>query len=205
MLPEVRDSSRGLRHGARRAGDRRRRSRASSATSRRPLFGQVCVGPGCAKNTYGTGCFLLMNTGGLAPRSRHGLLTTIGWRMDDAPVYCLEGSVFIGGAVVQWLRDGLGLIESAADVEALAASVPDSGGVVLVPAFTGLGAPHWDPYARGLIVGLTRGTTKAHIARAALEGIAFQVDGAGARDGGGRRGSNWASCASTAARPRTIS
>jgi glycerol kinase len=139
------------------------------------LFGQACLTPGMVKNTYGTGCFLLMNTGDRPVRSRNELLTTPAWRIGGRTDYALEGSVFVAGAVVQWLRDGLGLIRSAADVEALAASVPDSGGVVLVPAFTGLGAPHWDPYARGALLGVTRGTSAAHLARAALEGIAFQV------------------------------
>jgi glycerol kinase len=139
------------------------------------LFGQTCFAPGMAKNTYGTGCFALMNTGGAAPVSEERLLTTIAWRVDGRTDYALEGSVFIGGAVVQWLRDGLGLIRSAPEIEALAASVPDNGGVYFVPAFTGLGAPHWDPYARGLIAGLTRGATAGHLARAALEGIAYQV------------------------------
>lgn len=139
------------------------------------LFGQLCVDPGSVKNTYGTGCFLLMNTGNEAVRSSNGLLTTVAWRMGGTTTFALEGSVFIGGAVVQWLRDGLGLIDDAADVEALAASVDDSLGVYFVPAFAGLGAPHWDAYARGTIGGLTRGATAAHIARAALEGIAYQV------------------------------
>jgi glycerol kinase len=140
------------------------------------LFGQLCTRPGMVKNTYGTGCFLLLNTAGRAVPSRNHLLTTIAWQQGAGPVqYALEGSVFIGGAVVQWLRDGLGLIRSAGEVEALAAGVPDSGGVYLVPAFAGLGAPHWDPYARGLLGGITRGTTAAHVARAALEGIALQV------------------------------
>jgi len=139
------------------------------------LFGQACLSPGMVKNTYGTGCFLLMNAGDRPVASSHELLTTPAWRIGGRTSYALEGSVFVAGAVVQWLRDGLGLIRSAAEVEALAASVPDSGGVVLVPAFTGLGAPHWDAYARGALVGITRGTTAAHIARAALEAIAFQV------------------------------
>ncbi|MCX6925248.1 MAG: glycerol kinase GlpK, partial [Verrucomicrobia bacterium] len=139
------------------------------------LFGQNCFTRGLAKNTYGTGCFMLMNTGTKPVASRHQLLTTVAWKAGAQTDYALEGSVFIGGAVVQWLRDGLGLIKSSADVEALAASVPDCGGVYLVPAFAGLGAPHWDQYARGTITGLTRGTTGGHIARAALEGIAFQV------------------------------
>ena len=139
------------------------------------LFGQNCFERGLAKNTYGTGCFLLMNIGAKAAPSRHQLLTTVAWKAGGQIAYALEGSVFIGGAVVQWLRDGLGLIKSAAEIEALAASVPDSGGVYLVPAFAGLGAPHWDQYARGLIAGITRGSTRAHLARAALEGIAYQV------------------------------
>jgi glycerol kinase len=139
------------------------------------LFGQACFTPGMAKNTYGTGAFLLLHTGGEPIRSSHGLLASPAWRLAGGTDFALEGSVFVAGAAVQWLRDGLGLIRSAAEIEALAASVPDSGGVVLVPAFTGLGAPHWDPWARGALLGLTRGTTAAHIARAALEGIAHQV------------------------------
>ena len=139
------------------------------------LLGQMCLQRGMAKNTYGTGCFMLMNTAEQAVGSRHGLLTTIASRIGPRVQYALEGSVFIGGAVVQWLRDEMGLIRTAGDVEALAAGVPDSGGLYLVPAFAGLGAPHWDPYARGLLAGITRGTTAAHLARAALEAIAFQV------------------------------
>jgi len=139
------------------------------------LAGQACFERGSAKNTYGTGCFLLMNTGDRVVTSTHRLLSTIAWRIGDTQHYALEGSVFIGGAVVQWLRDGLGVIRSAAEVEALALSVPDNGGVYFVPAFVGLGAPHWDQYARGTICGLTRGTTAAHLARAALESIAYQV------------------------------
>ena len=138
------------------------------------LFGQACHADGMAKNTYGTGCFLLMNTGSRAVPSRNNLLTTIAWQVGDAVEYALEGSVFMGGAVVQWLRDGLGLISSSGEVEALATEVDDAGGVYLVPAFAGLGAPHWDPYARGTIVGMTRGTSAGHIARAGLEAIAFQ-------------------------------
>jgi len=138
-------------------------------------FGQACFAPGEAKNTYGTGCFMLLNTGDQPKRSDNNLLTTIGWGLDGRVTYCLEGSVFIAGAVVQWLRDGLGLIRSSAEVEALANSVPDSGGVVIVPAFTGLGAPHWDPYARGAVFGVTRGTTAGHLARAALESMTFQT------------------------------
>jgi glycerol kinase len=139
------------------------------------LFGQLCTEAGLTKNTYGTGCFMLQNTGTSAPVSRHKLLSTVAWRRGSRTEYALEGSVFIGGAVVQWLRDGLGIIRSSGEVEALASSVPDTGGVFLVPAFAGLGAPHWDAYARGAILGLTRGTTAAHIARAAVESIAYQV------------------------------
>jgi glycerol kinase len=139
------------------------------------LFGQTCFTPGLAKNTYGTGCFMLMNTGTEAVTSQHKLLTTVAWRLADKTEYALEGSVFIGGATVGWLRDGLGIIKSSADVEPLANSVADSGGVSFVPAFAGLGAPDWDPYARGTIIGITGGTTAGHIARAALEGIALQV------------------------------
>ena len=139
------------------------------------LFGQTCFQRGWAKNTYGTGCFLLMNTGTDAVASQHKLLTTVAWRLGDMTEYALEGSVFIGGATVGWLRDGLGIIKTSADVERLAASVPDSGGVTFVPAFAGLGTPDWDPHARGTIIGITGGTTAAHIARAALEGIALQV------------------------------
>ncbi|MDH5287880.1 MAG: glycerol kinase GlpK [Betaproteobacteria bacterium] len=138
------------------------------------LFGQACHAPGLAKNTYGTGCFLLMNTGGKAVASHNNLLTTVAWRRDGATQYALEGSVFIGGAVVQWLRDGLRIIRHAADVEPLALTVPDNGGVYFVPAFAGLGAPHWDAYARGSLFGLTRGATGGHLARAALESIAYQ-------------------------------
>jgi glycerol kinase len=139
------------------------------------LFGQACHSPGMVKNTYGTGCFMLMNTGTEAMLSKNNLLTTVAWKVDNKLEYALEGSIFIAGAVVQWLRDGLGIIKHSADVEKLAASVPDNGGVYVVPAFAGLGAPHWDQYARGSISGLTRGSTAGHIARAALEGIAFQV------------------------------
>ncbi|MGZ7031553.1 MAG: glycerol kinase GlpK [Thermoanaerobaculia bacterium] len=140
------------------------------------LFGQRCCVPGMAKNTYGTGCFIVMNTGDQPVISAHGLLSTIAWSFPDrAMQYAMEGSVFVAGAVVQWLRDQLGIIGSAAEIEALASSVPDTGGVLFVPAFTGLGAPHWDPYARGAILGITRGTTAAHLARAALESIALQT------------------------------
>ena len=137
-------------------------------------FGQACFEPGAAKNTYGTGCFMLLNIGDKPRASKHNLLTTVGWQIDGKTTYCLEGSVFVAGAVVQWLRDGLGLIKSSSEVMPLAASVPDSGGVIIVPAFVGLGAPHWDPYARGTIFGITRGTTAGHLARAAVESMAFQ-------------------------------
>ena len=139
------------------------------------LFGQMCVHPGCVKNTYGTGCFLLMNTGEAPIRSYNNLLTTVAWKIGNTVNYALEGSIFAGGSVVQWLRDSLGVIRSSAEVEKLAASVPDNGGVYFVPALTGLGAPYWDQYAHGVICGLTRGSTAAHIARAALEAIAFQT------------------------------
>ncbi|MBM3853365.1 MAG: glycerol kinase GlpK [Verrucomicrobia bacterium] len=138
------------------------------------LFGQACFAPGMAKNTYGTGCFLLMNTGETAMLSRNNLLTTVAWRLGGKTEYALEGSVFIGGAAVQWLRDELQLVRSAAELDELAATVPDAGGLFLVPAFAGLGAPHWDPYARGTAVGITRGTNRAHFCRAALEAIALQ-------------------------------
>ena len=139
------------------------------------LFGQACFEPGAAKNTYGTGCFLLLNTGSEAVRSTNGLLTTVGWTVGGKTTYCLEGAVFIAGAAVQWVRDGLKAIASSPEIERLAASVPDSGGVYVVPAFVGLGAPHWDPYARGLIIGLTRDTTIGHIARATVESMAYQT------------------------------
>ncbi len=138
-------------------------------------FGQACFEPGSAKNTYGTGCFLLLNTGKEPVASKNGLITTVGWQIGRDVTYCLEGSVFIAGAVVQWLRDGLRAITTSAEVEALARTVEDSGGVYLVPAFVGLGAPYWDPYARGVIVGLTRGTTVGHVARAAVESMAYQT------------------------------
>ena len=139
------------------------------------LFGQMCTTPGSVKNTYGTGCFLLMNSGTKTITSSHNLLTTIAWKIGDTVNYALEGSIFVGGSVVQWLRDGLGIIKSSSEIESLAMTVPDNGGVYFVPALTGLGAPYWDQYAKGTICGLTRGTTAAHIARAALEGIAFET------------------------------
>ena len=139
------------------------------------LFGQMCTEPGSVKNTYGTGCFLLMNSGERPIMSSNNLLTTVAWKIGDKVNYALEGSIFVAGSVVQWLRDGLGIIKSSSEVEELAASVPDNGGVYFVPALTGLGAPHWDQYAKGSVYGISRGTTAAHIARAALEGIAFQT------------------------------
>lgn len=139
------------------------------------LFGQMCIEPGMVKNTYGTGCFLLMNTGKKAITSKNNLLTTVAWKINGETTYALEGSVFVGGAAVQWLRDGLKLIKQASEINDLAASVEDNGGVYFVPALTGLGAPYWDQYARGTLLGITRGTTEGHIARATLEGIAFQV------------------------------
>jgi glycerol kinase len=139
------------------------------------LFGQACFQPGMAKNTYGTGCFALLNTGRQPITSKRGLLTSVAWKLGSEVAYCLEGAVFIAGAAVQWLRDGLKMIASSGEIEALAASVPDCAGVYFVPAFVGLGAPYWDPYARGTIIGITRDTTRAHIARAALEAIAYQT------------------------------
>jgi len=174
MLPEVRASSQVLGEAAE-TGLEGVPIAGVAGDQQAALFGQTCFRPGMAKNTYGTGCFVLMNTGPEATLSEERLITTVAWDVDGVTEYALEGSIFIGGAVVQWLRDGLGLIRSAGEVEALAASVPDNGGVYLVPAFAGLGAPHWDPYARGVICGLTRGSTAAHLARAALESIAYQV------------------------------
>jgi glycerol kinase len=139
------------------------------------LFGQMCTKPGMVKNTYGTGCFLLMNTGNKAVYSENNLLTTVAWKINGETTYALEGSVFVGGAAVQWLRDGARIVKTAPGVNSLADTVKDNGGVYFVPALTGLGAPYWDQYARGVIIGITRGTTDAHIARATLEGIAFQV------------------------------
>ncbi|RJP34208.1 MAG: glycerol kinase [Candidatus Omnitrophota bacterium] len=175
VLPAVRSSSEVYGETASGVFDSPVRIASIAGDQQSALFGQNCFEHGMAKNTYGTGCFMLMNIGQTATLSRHQLLTTIAWKTNGVTDYALEGSVFIGGAVVQWLRDGLGLIQSSAEIESLAGRVPDSGGVYLVPAFAGLGAPHWDQYARGTIVGVTRGTTSAHIARAALEGIAFQV------------------------------
>ena len=175
LMPEVRDSS-----GAFGAADAEWLGAEVPVTGaagdqQAALFGQGCSAPGQAKNTYGTGCFLLMNTGADAPRSKTGLVTTIAWGIGGRVEYALEGSIFVAGAAVQWLRDGLGLLASAAESEAAARSVPDTGGVYVVPAFVGLGAPYWDERARGTIVGLTRGTTREHLIRATLESIAYQT------------------------------
>ena len=175
MLPEVRSSSEIYGKVSTTLGPEGVPIAGIAGDQQAALFGQMCVSPGLTKNTYGTGCFLLQNTGERPAVSRNRLLSTVAWQIGGQTMYALEGSVFIGGAVVQWLRDGLGIIRESSDVEALALSVADSGGVYVVPAFAGLGAPHWDPYARGTIVGITRGTTAAHIARAAVESIAFQV------------------------------
>jgi glycerol kinase len=175
VLPEVRSSSEMYAETAAGIFDTPIKIAGIVGDQQAALFGQNCFERGLAKNTYGTGCFMLINIGAEPQISRHNLLTTVAWKVDGKTSFALEGSVFIGGAVVQWLRDGLGIIKSSADVEKLAATVADCGGVYLVPAFAGLGAPHWDQYARGTITGLTRGTNTGHIARAALEGIAFQV------------------------------
>jgi glycerol kinase len=175
MLPDVRASSEVYGRVSAAAGLADLPIAGIAGDQQAALFGQMCVAPGLAKNTYGTGCFLLQNTGTRPVHSKNNLISTVAWTAGGRTEYALEGSVFIGGAVVQWLRDGLGLIQRSSDVEALASSVQDNGGVYLVPAFAGLGAPHWDPYARGLIVGITRGTTAGHVARAAVESIAYQV------------------------------
>jgi glycerol kinase len=174
MLPEVRDSS-GLFGEVDPAlcGGARVPITGVAGDQQAALFGQACFAPGATKNTYGTGCFVLMNTGRKPQRSSSGLLTSVAWQIAGEAEYVLEGSVFVAGAAVQWLRDQLGIIQNASETEALALSVPDTGGVYFVPAFTGLGAPHWDPRARGTILGLTRGSSRAHLARAALEAIAF--------------------------------
>lgn len=175
MLPEVRSSSEVYGTTARQLFAHELPIAGIAGDQQAALFGQMCVEPGSMKNTYGTGCFMLMNTGSEAILSRNNLLTTIAWQIDGRVTYALEGSVFVAGSAVQWLRDGLKIIGSSADVEALATSVDDNGGVYFVPALTGLGAPYWKPQARGLITGISRGTTSAHIARAALEGIAFET------------------------------
>jgi glycerol kinase len=175
MLPEVCSSSEEYGHVSSSLGIQSVPIAGIAGDQQAALFGQMCRQPGMSKNTYGTGCFLLQNIGTSPAPSTQQLVTTVAWKIGSRTEYALEGSVFIGGAVVQWIRDGLGLIRTAPDIEPLAASVADNGGVYLVPAFAGLGAPHWDPYARGTIVGITRGTTSGHIARAALESIAYQV------------------------------
>ena len=175
MMPEVRSSSEVYAETSGLRGLERIPVAGIAGDQQAALFGQRCTRPGLTKNTYGTGCFMLQNTGRRAVPSSNRLLTTIAWKIGETTEYALEGSVFVGGAVVQWLRDGLGLIRKSEEVEALANSVPDNGGVYFVPAFVGLGAPHWDSYARGSIFGLTRGTTAGHLARAALESIAYQV------------------------------
>ncbi|MBX3431955.1 MAG: glycerol kinase GlpK [Pirellulales bacterium] len=174
MLPEVRDSSGDFGVADKRHFGFELPIGGVAGDQQAALFGQACFKAGMAKNTYGTGCFILLNTGAEPVESPPGLLTTIGWRLAGKASYCLEGAVFIGGAAVQWLRDGLRLIKTSADVERLARSQPDSGGVYFVPALVGLGTPHWDPYARGLIIGLDRSTTAGHIARATIESMAYQ-------------------------------
>ncbi|VVE60287.1 glycerol kinase [Pandoraea captiosa] len=175
MLPEVRSSSEVYGHTATPLFSAPVPIAGIAGDQQAALFGQMCLSPGMVKNTYGTGCFMVMNTGDKPQASSHNLLTTVAWKIGNRVDYALEGSIFIGGAVVQWLRDGLGIIRHSRDVEALATSVPDADGVVLVPAFAGLGAPHWQPHARGTLFGATRGTTAAHVARAALDSIAFQT------------------------------
>ncbi len=174
LLPEVVDSSQVVGYLDKRILGREIPIAALAGDQHAALFGQGCFAPGMCKNTYGTGCFVLMNTGKVPVKSQNDLITTIGWRVDGQPRYALEGSVFVGGAVVQWLRDEMKLVTKASETEAVAMEVPDNGNVYFVPAFTGLGAPHWDMYSRGTIVGLTRGTGRAHIVRAALEAIAYQ-------------------------------
>ncbi len=175
MMPEVRSSSEVYGHTKSTIFAHEVPIAGIAGDQQAALFGQMCVEPGAVKNTYGTGCFLLMNSGEKPIDSKNNLLTTVAWKIGDTVNYALEGSIFVGGSVVQWLRDGLGVIRSSSEVEALAASVPDTGGVYFVPALTGLAAPYWDQYARGSISGISRGTTAAHIARAALEGIAYQT------------------------------
>ena len=175
MLPQVRSSSEVLGETAGQILAHKIPIAGIAGDQQAALFGQMCTRKGMVKNTYGTGCFMLMNIGGKPILSQNNLITTIAWKIGGQVQYALEGSIFIGGAVVQWLRDGLGLIKTSAEVETLAQTVPDNGGVYLVPAFAGLGAPHWNQYARGTMVGITRGTSAAHIARASLESIAFQT------------------------------
>lgn len=174
VLPEVRSSSEVYGHTANILTASNIPVAGIAGDQQSALFGQMCIDPGMVKNTYGTGCFMLMNTGEKPVESKNNLLTTVAWKVNGKVQYALEGSVFIGGAVVQWLRDGLKIIQTSGDVEELASKVKDNGGVYVVPAFTGLGAPYWNQYARGTIVGLSRGSTDAHIARASVESIAFQ-------------------------------
>lgn len=175
MLPEVKSSSEVYAHTKTTIFAHEVPIAGIAGDQQSALFGQMCLEPGMIKNTYGTGSFIMFNTGEKPITSKNNLLTTVAWEIDSKVTYALEGSIFIAGAAVQWLRDGLGIIKKSSEIEKLALTVPDNGGVYLVPAFTGLGAPHWAPYARGAILGITRGTTKAHIARAALEAIAYQV------------------------------
>jgi glycerol kinase len=175
ILPEVNESSQVYGETSEGLFNKRIPISGIAGDQQAALFGQLCTEKGMVKNTYGTGCFLLMNTGNELVYSKNNLLTTVAWKINGEVNYALEGSVFVGGAAVQWLRDGLGIIDSAPEIEALASGVEDNGGVYFVPALTGLGAPYWDSYARGAIIGITRGTTQAHIARATLEGIAYQV------------------------------
>ena len=187
MMPEVRSSSEIYGHTKTTIFAHKVPIAGIAGDQQAALFGQMCIGPGMVKNTYGTGCFLLMNSGDKPIISQNNLITTVAWKIGDKVNYALEGSIFVGGSVVQWLRDGLGVIKSSSEVEELASRVPDTNGVYFVPALTGLGAPWWDQYARGTIVGISRGTTTAHIARAALEGIAFQtmdITAAMSRDAG---------------------
>lgn len=187
MMPEVRSSSEIYGHTKTTIFAHKVPIAGIAGDQQAALFGQMCIEPGMVKNTYGTGCFLLMNSGDKPIISQNNLITTVAWKIGDKVNYALEGSIFVGGSVVQWLRDGLGVIKSSSEVEELAARVPDTSGVYFVPALTGLGAPWWDQYARGTIVGISRGTTTAHIARAALEGIAFQtmdITAAMSRDAG---------------------
>ena len=174
MMPEVRSNSEIFGYTSGLLSGREIPIAGMAGDQQSALFGQMCIQPGMVKNTYGTGCFMLINTGTKPVESKNNLITTIAWKLGDETHYALEGSVFVGGAVVQWLRDGLKIIQNSGDVEALALKVPDNGGVYIVPAFTGLGAPYWNQYAQGTIVGITRGTTDAHIARAAVQSIAFQ-------------------------------
>ena len=187
MMPEVRSSSEIYGHTKTTIFAHKGPIAGIAGDQQAALFGQMCIEPGMVKNSYGTGCFLLMNSGGKPIISQNNLITTVAWKIGDKVNYALEGSIFVGGSVVQWLRDGLGVIKSSSEVEELASRVPDTNGVYFVPALTGLGAPWWDQYARGTIVGISRGTTTAHIARAALEGIAFQtmdITAAMSRDAG---------------------